>query len=898
MAYQTKYFFEFQDRIGNNYQVRIQKDGTFTPTRLEPGQPPCVISYKGDRDKFSPLMPSECELNITVLPSQDKYFPREFVGFIEKEYRVQVINLSESTQSQTALIWTGFLIPDRYQEDLVPAPFNVKLRALDGIGLLNDRFWEVCKRDDLFKQGTRPDQLPTPTVSQFRSLASIIIGTMRAHTPVDQIVDWLDIYEDGFDDTVSVLTQTYVDTAGLFEKGDEDDPGKPKPRYANEVIEELLKPFGARMYQSSYRQDGILFTSWIIERVNAIHAQRAGFDYAILPNSAQKIPTTGTNVTLDPYVPHNSTWQPFYINEIRNSSTVSGNPRDEILMTQEDTPSVEFKAARPDARVTFKKEYRKGIFSLYGNGSVGTFKGGVEKRLEGFIFDPFFAFLTGGTQPFFRVWQTFNNPTLLSSIGQGITGGNNNTVIIKQDSSGESGVYSTGLSGDSQSDGNTILVNGRTIEFKFKALTTYDEQDFQTKKSNSNVSGKIALINGQTSGGTISTSYSIKVIANGKTFYGAFNTSKGVVDFNQTTSKQNISVNFDGIDQWREGTVDVELPDEGVQGEILIFLNDPSGVEIYLTKGPSKALFPFTKAAWAYAQLVDKKDEVNSLAEYDGLSNIKTTAGRYDNEITFADAPIAVSNAFARFPFLTDDTKTKTLSDLTQTTSWKPGNFTNQAESKTIAKQLARQYIRNLKTESMILECELWRGRVNDHPFHFFYEEDHNGTIISRTMLAHELQIDLANSRLSGQWIENLQEQEGESYTGPSDSVPIEEPPDLGVETIRQDKQQTFSPVSLGGERSQTITTGGQVLHPFAFNIDFDFTQISSTIDLFLPNINDVEEDSIFTFRTLKSSGTGSVDIKTNPNDNAEFSEGSTFEFVPGDSLKVKSNGSDWLTVA
>jgi len=87
-------------------------------------------------------------------------------------------------------------------------------------------------------------------------------------------------------------------------------------------------------------------------------------------------------------------------------------------------------------------------------------------------------------------------------------------------------------------------------------------------------------------------------------------------------------------------------------------------------------------------------------------------------------------------------------------------------------------------------------------------------------------------------------------------------------------------------------------LHPFAFNIDFDFTQISSTIDLFLPNINDVEEDSIFTFRTLQSSETGSVDIKTNPNDSAEFPEGSTFTFVPGDSLKIKSNGSAWLTVA
>lgn len=91
------------------------------------GASPIVISWKNiDDDKFSPIR--GCDVSITLISTVD-FNLQQFYTEDEREYRIEIYKAGN-------LKFKGFLIPSDAREDFTAAPYEVTLRATDGIGSL------------------------------------------------------------------------------------------------------------------------------------------------------------------------------------------------------------------------------------------------------------------------------------------------------------------------------------------------------------------------------------------------------------------------------------------------------------------------------------------------------------------------------------------------------------------------------------------------------------------------------------------------------------------------------------------------------------------------------------------------------------------------------------------
>ena len=133
MAYGVKYRLEFSDDAENGKKIEIlKKNYTASVNDIIGGAEPCIISWEGDDNFYSPIKGSQCTLNFFVT---DSVSYDNFYEYDEREYQVKIYYKDSSNVYQ--LFWVGWLVNDQFREAVTSKPFPITLRAIDGLGTLD-----------------------------------------------------------------------------------------------------------------------------------------------------------------------------------------------------------------------------------------------------------------------------------------------------------------------------------------------------------------------------------------------------------------------------------------------------------------------------------------------------------------------------------------------------------------------------------------------------------------------------------------------------------------------------------------------------------------------------------------------------------------------------------------
>ncbi len=132
MAYGVKYRLDFVDDELNGKRIEILKDNyTGSVLPIVGTGDPISIKWDGNDDFYSPIIGSSCSINLFVTDdvSYDDFYTAD-----EREYQVKVYYQNGGSY---VLYWIGWLMVDQFREAVTSKPFEISLRAFDGLGSLN-----------------------------------------------------------------------------------------------------------------------------------------------------------------------------------------------------------------------------------------------------------------------------------------------------------------------------------------------------------------------------------------------------------------------------------------------------------------------------------------------------------------------------------------------------------------------------------------------------------------------------------------------------------------------------------------------------------------------------------------------------------------------------------------
>ena len=273
MAYNRTYYYNVQSQAGLKYRIEFYDQvasATYQNVPGTPGKNPFKIKWGTDGSSmFAPLKPSTCTLNFMVTDFKSAMYIKQ-LRTERQEQDVYVAIFRESIQGSNAPqyspIWGGFLLMDLSDDPDVSMPFNVTLKAVDGIAAL--------KYYDYVPSSTtqRPDNLydlndtymPSGGSGQnnntvWRTFKQIIadcfvylgeFNTTKGNTSNPQFVIAASWMNGAFSSTtVEPLSNTRV-KPDIFYTAEEvtDDITKYKPKTCYDVIKAVCKGWGMRLF--------------------------------------------------------------------------------------------------------------------------------------------------------------------------------------------------------------------------------------------------------------------------------------------------------------------------------------------------------------------------------------------------------------------------------------------------------------------------------------------------------------------------------------------------------------------------------------------------------------------------------------------------------------------------
>lgn len=234
MAYGIKYKCDFTSDInGISYSVRIlKKDYNSAVTTIRMAGEPISINYtNGSEFKFETIRGSECIINFFA--DYENQF-EEILTSDKGIYRVEVYKNS-------VFYWGGFVIQDNYSEPFQSVPYQISLRATDGLGDLKNY---TLKQVD---GGLYAYNMPLIQIL-LRCLSNLQNGT--------QLITSIDLFEFGIDrfsgsedalNSIQVNPYTYLDKDDLTLN-------------CSQIVKSILEIFNAYIFY----KDG----KYYVERVN------------------------------------------------------------------------------------------------------------------------------------------------------------------------------------------------------------------------------------------------------------------------------------------------------------------------------------------------------------------------------------------------------------------------------------------------------------------------------------------------------------------------------------------------------------------------------------------------------------------------------------------------------
>jgi len=143
MAYNRTYYYNVVSQAKQRYRVEFYDQiagSTYRDIEGTPGPDAVKIKWGSDGSKmFAPFKPSTLTLNFMVTDFTSANYIREIrTNRIEQDIYVAVYreNVNGAASPQYAPIWGGFLLPDLSSDPDISVPWNVTMRAVDGISAL------------------------------------------------------------------------------------------------------------------------------------------------------------------------------------------------------------------------------------------------------------------------------------------------------------------------------------------------------------------------------------------------------------------------------------------------------------------------------------------------------------------------------------------------------------------------------------------------------------------------------------------------------------------------------------------------------------------------------------------------------------------------------------------
>jgi len=309
-TYGLKFELFFQDLEDRRFKLEIHKKNyTGSVSALVGGGNPVEIEWSGDDDIYSPIRGSRCKINlmVTSTTSYDAFHESD-----EREYLVKVMKHDsygyfwESEQTEWELananwdedtggdffwepIWQGFLVVDRFKEQMIHKPFPIKLEAIDGLGTL----------------GGFDSPFDTTNVTDAKNLFYYITEILKLTGHEHHIYVANEIRKDGGATNDTIFHDIEVNPYAFF---------TPNLilRNAKEVLEQILMITNSRIYHS-YGHWYIVSNSNLIEKdIDQLAICPSGADIVIDPDPigdpadtiqipVVKILTRGLDVTSHTY---------------------------------------------------------------------------------------------------------------------------------------------------------------------------------------------------------------------------------------------------------------------------------------------------------------------------------------------------------------------------------------------------------------------------------------------------------------------------------------------------------------------------------------------------------------------------------------------------------------------
>lgn len=136
--------FPFANIVEELDAVACQIPSGPDPEYVENWGSPVIMDYKSDGDDKNPRF-APCEVTLNLL-SGPNFSLQDLYTEDEREFQVEI---TRERDGEPETIFKGYLIPDSCQEPFIRAPYEVSIKATDGIGALKSVTYSIPVSSDL-----------------------------------------------------------------------------------------------------------------------------------------------------------------------------------------------------------------------------------------------------------------------------------------------------------------------------------------------------------------------------------------------------------------------------------------------------------------------------------------------------------------------------------------------------------------------------------------------------------------------------------------------------------------------------------------------------------------------------------------------------------------------------
>ena len=255
MEFQKQFKSSYVSYNGWEYYLEIWVNttgGTITTSEIKLGTGGPVISYDTDNeDRFSPIISSNCVIPLVIESSVQENFVKQLREvYNERDVYVHLYKATEAQHSAVKPLWSGFVLMDLSSTPDEFYPYDFKITAVDGLGLLKDIDFvkPTTRRANEYLQ---TDMYYGPGRYTFW-LKEILLKTGASTTTEGASEDYvfttaINWYESQMPTITQSLDPFYITkcSVGMFHT--KTDNGVFEVTNCYEVLKELLKHWGARM---------------------------------------------------------------------------------------------------------------------------------------------------------------------------------------------------------------------------------------------------------------------------------------------------------------------------------------------------------------------------------------------------------------------------------------------------------------------------------------------------------------------------------------------------------------------------------------------------------------------------------------------------------------------------